>query len=79
VSDSSPPPRCNWGTRLKQCLAYTDDILITARTKEIMTDTFEKLKKISLQFGLIVNENKTKNMKCKRKETQLDRLAVRNI
>ena len=44
-----------------------------------MTDTFEKLKNISLQFGLIVDENKTKYMKCTRKETQLDRLTVGNI
>jgi hypothetical protein len=44
-----------------------------------MTDTFEKLKNISLQFGLIVNENKTKYMKYTRKETQLDRLTVGNI
>jgi len=44
-----------------------------------MTDTFEKLKNISLQFGLIVNENKTKYMKHTRKETQLDRLTVGNI
>jgi len=44
-----------------------------------MTDTYEKLKNISLQFGLIVNENKTKYMKCTRKETQLDRLTVGNI
>ena len=32
--------------RLKQRSAYADDILITARTKQTMTDTFEKLKKI---------------------------------
>jgi len=44
-----------------------------------MIDTFEKLKNISLQFGLIVNENKTKYMKCTRKETQLDRLMVDNM
>jgi hypothetical protein len=43
-----------------------------------MIDTFEKLKNISLQFGLIVNENKMKYMKCTRKETQLDRLTVEN-
>jgi hypothetical protein len=34
---------------------------------------------ISLQFGLIVNGNKTKYMKCTRKETQLDRLTIGNI
>jgi hypothetical protein len=37
-----------------------------------MIDTFEKLKNISLQFGLIVNENKTRYMKYTREETQLD-------
>jgi hypothetical protein len=44
-----------------------------------MIDTFEKLKNISLQFGLIVNENKTQYMKCTRKETQLGGLTVGNI
>jgi len=44
-----------------------------------MKDTFEKLKNISLQFGLIVNGNKSKYMKCTRKETQVDRLTVGNI
>ena len=44
-----------------------------------MTDNFEKMKNISLQFGLIVNENKTKYMKCTRKESQLNRLTVGNI
>jgi len=71
--------RGNISTRLKQCSAYADDILITVRTKQTMTDTFEKPKNISLQFGLIVNGNKTKYMKCTRKETQLDRLTVGNI
>jgi len=42
-------------------------------------DTFEKLKNISLQFGLIVNENKTTYMKCTRKEIQLHRLTIDNI
>ena len=59
----------NISTRLKPCSAYADDILITAQTKQTTTDTFKKLKNISLQFGLIVNENQTKYMKCTRKET----------
>jgi len=42
-------------------------------------DTLEKLKSISSQFGLIVNENKAKYMKCTRKEIQLDRLKVENM
>jgi hypothetical protein len=44
-----------------------------------MTETFEQLKNILLQFGLIVNGNKTKYKKYTRKETQLDRLTVGNI
>jgi len=43
-----------------------------------MIDTVKKLKNISLQFGLIVNENETKYMKCTRKETQLNKLIVDN-
>jgi sorting nexin-29 len=65
--------RGNISSRLEQCSAYADDILITARTKRKMIDTFEKLKNISLQFGLVVNGNKIKYMKCTREETQLDR------
>jgi len=38
--------RGNISTRLKQCLAYTNDILITAQTKQTMTDTYERLKNI---------------------------------
>jgi len=64
--------RGNISTRLKQCSAYADDIVITVRTKQTLMDTFEKLKNISSQFGLIVSENKTKYMKCTRKETQID-------
>jgi hypothetical protein len=36
--------RENISTRLRQCTAYADDILITARTTQAMTDTFVKLK-----------------------------------
>jgi len=71
--------RGNISTRLKQCSAYADDILITARTEQTMIDTFKKLKNISLQFGLIVQENKTKYMKCTRKETQLNKPIVDNM
>jgi hypothetical protein len=45
----------NVSTRLKQCSACADDILITAGTKQTLIDTFEKLKNLSTQFGLIVN------------------------
>jgi hypothetical protein len=37
--------RGNISTRLKQCSACVDNILIIARTKQTMIDTFEKLNK----------------------------------
>jgi sorting nexin-29 len=36
--------RGNISTRLKQCITYADDILITAWTKQAAANTFEKLK-----------------------------------
>ena len=36
--------RGNISTRLKQCAAYADDIIITSRTAQAMIDTFVKLK-----------------------------------
>jgi hypothetical protein len=52
--------RGNITTHLKQCTAYADDIWLTTRTKQSLTDTFQKLKEISVQYGLIVNGQKTK-------------------
>jgi mannose/fructose/N-acetylgalactosamine-specific phosphotransferase system component IIB len=69
----------NISMHLKQCSAYVDNILITARTKQTLMDTFEKLKNISSKFGLIVNENETKYMKYTRKVTQLNRLNMGNM
>jgi len=49
--------RRNISTRLTQCSAYADDILIGTRTEQTMIDTYKKIKNkknISLQFGLIV-------------------------
>jgi hypothetical protein len=59
--------RGNISTRLKQCSAYADDILITTRTKQTIIDTFQKLKEISMQFGLIINEQKTKYLRYTKK------------
>jgi hypothetical protein len=61
----------NISTRLKQCSTHADDILITARTKQTMIDTFKELENISLQSGLIANQNKTKYMECRRKQAEL--------
>jgi hypothetical protein len=52
--------RGNITTRLKQICAYTDDIIIIGRTKQILIDTFCKLRHEVLNAGLIVNNNKTK-------------------
>jgi len=59
--------RGNITTRLKQCIACADDILLTTRTKQFLLDTFQKLKEISAQYGLIVNGQKTKYLSCTRK------------
>jgi hypothetical protein len=57
----------NITTHLKQCTAYADDILLTTRTKQSLIDTFQKPKEISAQYGLIVNGQKTKYLRCMRK------------
>jgi len=46
--------RGNVTSRLKR-VAYADDTLLTTRTKQSLIDTFQKLKEISAQHGLIVN------------------------
>jgi hypothetical protein len=68
----------NISTRLKQCIAYADDILITARTKQAAIDAFEKLKHQSLKIGLVINENKTKYLRCRRGNYKMDDLYTNN-
>jgi ubiquitin len=71
--------RGNISTRLKQLSAYADDVLIMARTKQTLIDTFLKLKNEALKYGLTVNENKTKYLKCTRKQTQDGKLSVESM
>jgi len=59
--------RGNITTRLKQICSHADNIVITGRTKQIVIDTFCKLKYEALNAGLIVNNNKTKYLFCTRK------------
>jgi hypothetical protein len=54
----------NISTRIKQRSAYADNILITTRTSHSLVDTFQKLKEISAQVGLNINEQKTKYLRC---------------
>jgi len=70
--------RGNISTRLKQCSAYADDILITTRTAQVMIDTFVKLKNESQKYGLMVNVHKTKYMKCTRRQAQLTPISIEN-
>ena len=71
--------RGNITTRLKQCTAYTDDILLTARTEQSLLDTFQKLKETSAQYGLTVIGQKTKYFRCMRKNNKLEKLQINLI
>ena len=64
--------RGNITTCLKQCTAYADDIMLTTRTKQFLIDTFQKLKEILAQYGLIVNGQKTKYLGCTRNNYNLE-------
>jgi len=58
--------RGNITTRMKQCTAYADDNMLTTRTKQPLIDRFQKLKEILAQYGLIVNGQKRKYLRCTR-------------
>ena len=62
--------------RLRQLMAYVDDILITACTKQSLMDTFQQLKNNSLEFGLKINEKKTKYLKCTKKDIKTEKLNI---
>jgi hypothetical protein len=66
----------NISTRIKQCSAYADYILITTRTSHSLVDTFQKLKEISVQVGLNINEQKTKYLRCTKKQHKMDGIDV---
>jgi len=76
--------RGNITTHQKQCIAYADDILLTTRTKQSLLDTLQKLKEISAQHGLIVNGQKTKYLRCMKKnykveESQIDSMFLEQV
>ena len=52
-------------------MAYADDVLITARTKQSLIDTFQQLKNNSMEVGLTINKKKTKYLKCTKKTSGL--------
>jgi len=63
--------RGNISTRLRQLTAYAGDILVTARARQSLIDTFQQLKNNSKEVGLIINEKKTKYLKCTKKTPDL--------
>jgi hypothetical protein len=68
--------RGNITSRLKQICAYADNIVITGRTKQVLTDTFFKVKQESLKTGLIININKSKYLHSTRKSNQHSHLIA---
>jgi hypothetical protein len=71
--------RGNITTCLKQCTACTDDILLTTRTEQSLIDTFQNLKEIFAEYGLIVNGHKTEYLRCKRKNCNLEELQINSM
>lgn len=53
-----------YGSR-HQCLAYADDIVLMARSKEEVIRLFKSLEEKAKEYGLTINENKTKYMVMK--------------
>ena len=71
--------RGNITTRMKQCTAYADDNMLTTRTKQPLIDRFQKLKEILAQYGMIVNGQKTKYLRFKRKNYNLEELQINSM
>jgi len=61
--------RGNITTRLKQVCVYADDVVLVTKTKQTITNTFQKLKQEAEKYGLAINQNKTKYMRHSRTQT----------
>jgi hypothetical protein len=66
-------------TRLNLISTYADDIIIIGRTKQAMIDMFTKLKNEAYKYGLLINENKMKYMKCTRKQVTGNKSEIDTI
>lgn len=53
-----------------QLIAYADDIVIVAKTRSILKKMLEEIITVGEEFGLAINENKTKLMKVGKKLEQ---------
>jgi hypothetical protein len=59
-------------------MAYADDILLTACTKQSLMDTFQQLKNNSLEVGLTINEKKTKYLKGAKKAIKTKNFNIKS-
>jgi hypothetical protein len=71
--------RGNISTRLKQLMAYADDILISARTKGALIEALNQISSSSKEVGLRINIEKTKYMKCTKKDNNKENLNCSNL
>jgi hypothetical protein len=60
----------NISTAVREVCIYADDILIIARTKQTLADSFIKLNEKAQKAGLLINVIKTKYMKCSRNQVK---------
>jgi hypothetical protein len=71
--------RGNISTHLKQLMAYADDIIILAHTKNSLTEALQQLQKSSMEVGLKINEEKIRYLKCSEKDTNKEDLNCPNL
>src|SRR6187551_116417 len=57
-------------------MAYADDLLITTRTKQSLNEAFQRLKEQSIEYGLTINNDKTKYLRCKCGDNQPSDLQI---
>ena len=62
--------------RLKQVCVYADDIVLETRNKQALINTFQKLKQEEIKYGLVINQNKTKNMRHSRVQTNVNNKEI---
>jgi hypothetical protein len=68
--------RDNISTQLRQLMAYADDVLIIARTKQSLIDTIRQLKNNSVEVGVTINEKKTKYLKSQKRDIRIEILNI---
>ena len=56
--------------KLKQTVAYADNVALLARSPKVLKEIFRKLQNEATLVGLNINEDKTKHKQIKRRETK---------